>query len=59
MDLREWLDSQQMTGEDLAHQMGCSAGTVYKWLRGDFKPSKHLMRILAQLTHGIVTKEDF
>ena len=59
MDLKTWMKKNDHTIERFAAAIGCTSGTIFKWFRGDFKPSKAYMRMIDIYTKGQVKEKDF
>ncbi len=59
MKLALWIEKHGHNLAYVAYKLDASPSTVFKWLAGDFKPSKILMKRLIELTEGHVTQKDF
>lgn len=59
MKLDAWMEKYEISANEVANGLDCTASTVFLWKRGKFKPSKHLMKKLQEFTDGKVTSKDF
>ena len=59
MKLVDWMTAHGHPLAYVAYKLEASPSTVFKWLAGEFKPSKILMKRVIELTNGCVTLKDF
>lgn len=58
MLLAQYLQDHKIRPDKFAEDMGVKPVTVYRWIKGDRFPRKHLQEI-AKATNGEVTANDF
>ncbi|AGH48742.1 2-oxoglutarate dehydrogenase E1 component [Sphingomonas sp. MM-1] len=59
MKLVDYLEAHSLTHEQFAGILGCSQPTVTRFVHGIRRPSRFLMRRIAEATGGVVTPNDF
>lgn len=59
MTLRDWLASQGVTIPEFATRIGRSSESVRRYVNGDRIPDKETMPLIADVTSGVVTANDF
>jgi hypothetical protein len=60
MQLKIYLEINNITPDQFALIVGCSKDAVYKWCSGDRKPKDEiLMQRIFEITGGAVTANDF
>lgn len=57
--LRRWLFDRQMTYDDMAAKVGCSAGYLSEIMQGKKRPSLDFIDRLTAATDGAITALDF
>ena len=59
MKLREYLDYKGITVLEFAKAHDIHFTTVFKWLKGTFKPNKFYREVVRKATRGKVKDEDW
>lgn len=59
MKLQDWLTQKNMTANDFAPLIMVARGTVYAWLAGKSKPTKHMRWMIQQATNSKVKPKDW
>jgi transcriptional regulator with XRE-family HTH domain len=59
MRLSDYLNSKGISRYDFAAKIGRSPEAVRRYMTGDRKPEEETMRLIAQITEGEVTANDF
>lgn len=58
MNLRDYMDRNKITADDMAKRLGASVHAVHKWYYGQRIPRPAQMRAIAAETFGAVTPAD-
>ena len=59
MKLSQYLQTENITKERFAADIGASLGTVYNWIGNNFIPHRMFMEKIVSYTSGKVTEKDF
>lgn len=60
MKLREWLDKHDISALEMGRRIGLKEpNSIYRWLRGELKPSDANMVAVIRETKGEVSANDF
>ncbi|CAB4141029.1 HTH_XRE domain containing protein [uncultured Caudovirales phage] len=59
MKLREWMDHFGHTVAQIAHRLGCTRGSLYRYLKGNRVPKGDMIDKITVLTGGFVKPDDF
>lgn len=59
MQLKEWLEKEDMTMRAFAFYTGVSELSVHNWISGKFKPMGFYQKLISKFTKGEVTQEDW
>ena len=59
MNLREYLETNNLSVLEFCLSTELPTQNVYYWIRGKFVPNRFYKRIIAKLTNGQVTEKDW
>ena len=59
MQLRQWLDDNEVTNGDFGERIGRTAEAVRRYASGDRVPDRETMPKIVRETGGLVTANDF
>jgi DNA-binding transcriptional regulator YdaS (Cro superfamily) len=59
MKLEQYLGMHKISVVDFAERVGVSPSIVYRWINGAKIPRARHLRMIARLTRGAVTPNDF
>lgn len=60
MKLKQWLTDNSVTALEMGRRIGLEEpNSIYRWLRGDMKPSDAFMLKIVEVTEGAVMPNDF
>ena len=59
MKLKEWIEKEHKTQQEVADAIGVAQGQVSAWCSGDKMPRPDNVRKIVEITHGEVQPNDF
>ena len=60
MTLKDWLSAKDMSALEMGKLVGLKEpNSIYRWLRGELRPSQKHMSKIVEITEGEVTPNDF
>lgn len=59
MKLELFLEKSDLSESQFAKMIGVHRNTIYKYTKGERRPEEEIMLLIAQVTGGLVTPNDF
>ncbi len=59
LELQKWIKRQDLEVSEFAATIDLHKQTVYNWLNGKYKPTKHFRAIIRNATNGKIKPEDW